>query len=283
MEPRKKGMSLKSQRVLANVVLIIISIICLFWFYVLVINCTRSNSELNRGFTPIPSTHLLENWKSLSEGTLPIWNGLVNSLIIATCSAALSVYVSALTAYGIHVYRFKGRKFVATFILAVMMIPTQVTALGFLQLIDKMHLMDTWLPLIIPAAAAPATYFYMKQYLESTLPIAIVEASRIDGAGEFRTFNSVVFPIIKPAIAVQAIFCFVASWNNYFTPALVISSEKKKTLPILIAQLRAADWLKFDMGQVYVMIAFAIFPVVIVYLIMSKYIVQGAALGAVKG
>ena len=111
----------------------------------------------------------------------------------------------------------------------------------------------------------------------------ISSGARIDGSGEFRTFNSIVLPLMKPAIAVQAIFGFVSSWNNYFTPALILQSDNKKTLPILIAQLRAADWLKFDMGQVYVMIAFSIFPVIIVYLFLSRYIVQGIALGSVKG
>ena len=164
-----------------------------------------------------------------------------------------------------------------------MMIPGQVTALGFIQFMDKLHLIDTFIPLIVPTIAAPVTFYYMKQYMESTLPLAIIEAARIDGSGEFRTFNNIVLPIMKPAIAVQAIFTFVSSWNNYFVPALILKSDKKKTLPILIAQLRSADWLKFDMGQVYMMIAFSIFPVIIVYIILSRYIVQGIALGAVKG
>ena len=123
----------------------------------------------------------------------------------------------------------------------------------------------------------------MKQYMDSALPLALVEAARIDGAGEFRTFNTIVLPLMKPSIAVQAIFTFVASWNNYFTPALILNKDKVKTLPILIAQLRSADFLKFDMGQVYMMIAFSIFPVIIVYLILSKYIVGGVAVGSVKG
>ena len=79
----------------------------------------------------------------------------------------------------------------------------------------------------------------MKQYMESTLPLSLIEAARIDGSGEFRTFNSIVLPLMKPAIAVQAIFGFVSDWNNYFTPALILQSDNKKTLPILIAQLRA--------------------------------------------
>ena len=149
--------------------------------------------------------------------------------------------------------------------------------------VSKMKLEDSFIPLIVPSIAVPVTFFYMKQYMESSLPLSLIEAARIDGSGEFRTFNAIVLPLMKPAIAVQAIFTFVSSWNNYFTPALILHDDKKKTLPILIAQLRGADWLKFDMGQVYVMIAFSIFPVIVVYLILSKHIVQGVALGSVKG
>ena len=275
--------SVHARRLIAYIVLILVSFLCLFWFYVLFINATRSNSELTRGFTAIPSTHLLENWINLKNGTLPIFNGILNSLFVALSSAVLSTYFSTMTAYAIHCYDFKLKKFMFTFILAVMMIPTQVTALGFLQLIDKMHMDDSFIPLIVPAVAAPAVFFYMKQYMDATLPLSLVEAARIDGSGEFRTFNQIVVPLMKPAIAVQAIFCFVTSWNNYFTPALVLHTDTKKTLPILIAQLRSADWLKFDMGQVYVMIAFSIFPVIVVYLLLSRYIVGGVTLGGVKG
>ncbi len=279
----KKGMGLHARRVLAYIVLIVISFFCLFWFYVMFINATRSNGELQSGFTAIPSTHLLVNWNNLIKGTLPIWSGMFNSLLISACSALLCTYFSTMTAYAIHAYEFKLKKYIYPFILMIMMIPTQVTALGFIKLVNKMNLMDSFIPLIIPAIASPVVFFYMKQYMESALPMSLIEAARIDGSGEFHTFNSIVLPLMKPAIAVQAIFTFVSNWNNYFTPALILHADKKKTLPILIAQLRAADWLKFDMGQVYVMITFSILPVIIVYLILSKHIVQGIALGSVKG
>lgn len=279
----KKGVGLHARRVIAYVVLTIITFFCLFWFYILFINATRSNGELQAGFTLAPSTHLVENWTNLVNGMLPIWNGMLNSLIVAVCSAALCVYFSTMTAYAIHAYDFKLKKIIYPFILMIMMIPTQVTALGFVKLVSNMRLEDSFIPLIIPTIATPVTFFYMKQYMESSLPLSLIEAARMDGSGEFRTFNTIVLPLMKPAIAVQAIFTFVSSWNNYFTPALILHDDKKKTLPILIAQLRAADWLKFDMGQVYVMIAFSIFPVIVVYLILSKHIVQGVALGSVKG
>lgn len=279
----KKGMGIHARRALAYIVLVIISFFCLCWFYILFVNATRSNSELARGFRLLPSNNFWKNWTNLVNGTIPILYGLGNSLLVSTLSAVLCTYFSSMTAYAIHAYDFKLKKFMFTFILMIMMIPTQVTALGFVQLVDTLNLRDSFIPLIIPTIAAPVTFFYMKQYMESTLPLAIVESARIDGAWEFRTFNTIVMPMMKPAIAVQAIFTFVSSWNNYFVPALILDSDKRKTLPILIAQLRSADFLKFDMGQVYVMIAFSIFPVIIVYLILSKNIVQGVAMGSVKG
>lgn len=279
-----KGIGIKARRVIAYVVLIFFSILCLIWFYFLFINATRSRGELTTGFTPIPSTHFFDNWRGvLKEGTLPWISGLINSLYISFASAILCTYFSTMTAYAIHAYDFKIKKFMFTFILMVMTIPTQVTALGFIQLIDGMGMSDTFVPLIIPSIASPVVFFYMKQYMESTLPLSLVEAARMDGSGEFRTFNTIVLPLMKPAIAVQAIFTFVSSWNNYFTPALILHEDNKKTLPILIAQLRSADFLKFDMGHVYFSIAFSIFPVIIVYLLLSRFIVQGVALGGVKG
>lgn len=279
----KNGVSLGVRRGIAYTVLVLITFLCLFWFYVLLINATRSNGDLKAGFSPLPGVHLYDNWKNLLAGTLPVWTGMINSLIVSTLCAVFSTYFSTMTAYAIHAYEFKMKKFMFTFILMVMAIPTQVTALGFVQLVAKMNLEDSFLPLIVPTIAAPVTFFYMKQYMDSTLPLSLIEAARIDGAGEFRVFNTIVIPMMKPAIAVQAIFTFVSSWNNYFVPALILHDEKRKTLPILIAQLRSADFLKFDMGQVYMMIAFSIFPVILVYLFLSRFIVQGVALGSVKG
>lgn len=285
MEDKKNnGMSVHARRILAYVVLIIVTIMCLFWFYVLFINATRSNAALKRGFTLIPGAYLGKNLYSLFHNSnLPIFRGLLNSLFIALCTAGLSTYFSTMTAFAIHAYDFKLKKIMFTFILAIMMIPTQVTALGFINMLRKINLMDSFIPLIVPAIAAPAVFFYMKQYMDANIPLDLMESARIDGAGEFRIFNTIALPLMKPAIAVQAIFSFVTSWNNYFTPSLVLKSDNKKTLPILIALLRSADFLKFDMGQVYMFIALAILPVIVVYIFMAKNIVAGMTVGAVKG
>lgn len=271
-----------ARRTVAYIVLIFLSFLCLVWFYVLFINATRSNGQLKAGFQAYPGAYLVKNLYNLFHGATPVVRGMLNSLVIACCNALLCVYFSTMTAYAIHAYEFKGKRAIFTFILAIMMIPTQVTALGFIQLMGKMHLNNTFIPLILPGIASPITFFYMKQYMASNLPGSLIEAARIDGAGEFKIFNTIVLPLMKPAVAVQAIFAFVASWNNYFTPALILSDKMKKTLPILIAELRNSDWKTFDMGQVYAMIAFAIFPVIIVYLILSRYIVGGVTAGGVK-
>jgi len=280
--------SLHNRRITANIVLVLLCIMCLIWFYMLLVNTTRSNDQLGK-FSLVPSGHLIENFKHLFFGTKnysvveDFRLGLLNSAIIAIGSSLLSVYFSAMTAFAIHAYDFKLKKLFYTFILAIMMVPTQVTILGFLDLVDKLHMKNTFWPLIIPAVAAPACFFYMKQYMDSVLPMAIVESSRIDGAGEFKTFNSIILPIMKPAIAVQIIFSFVGSWNNYFTPSLILIDVKKKTLPIMIAGLNSSSPANFDGGRVNAAITFSIVPVAIVYLALSKFIVGGVAMGSVKG
>ncbi|MBQ6638725.1 MAG: carbohydrate ABC transporter permease [Lachnospiraceae bacterium] len=284
MDKEKVTGGIRARRVVANIVLILLCALCLFWFYILFINSTYSNAQLSGGrFHILPGLNFFTNFKNLMGSSINIWRGMLNSVIIAGATAVLSTYFSSMTAYAIHCYDFKLKNVAFTFILMIMTIPTQVTALGFVQFMRNIRLHDTFIPLMLPAIAAPVTFFYMKQYMDSTLPLSIIEAARIDGSGEFRTFNTIVLPMMKPAIAVQAIFTFVGSWNNYFTPALILKSDKNKTLPILIATLRSADYMKFDMGQVYMMIMLSIFPVIVVYLLLSKYIVGGVALGAVKG
>ena len=239
--------------VFAHVLLIFLSFLCLFFFYILIINATHSHAELQRGFYALPGTSFLKNFNNVANnGEFPMMRGIMNSLIVSGCSAAICIYFSALTAYGLYAYDFKLKKVAFTFIMMILVMPTQVTAMGFLRLITKMGMYDSLLP-------------------------------RIDGAKEFRTFNQIVLPIMKPAMAVQAIFTFVGSWNNYFVPALVIQSKEKMTVPILIALLRGADYMNRDMGKIYMMILLAIVPIILVYLLLSKYIIAGVTLGGVKG
>lgn len=238
-------------RIVVYVILIFLSVLCLFSFVMLFINASRSNGQLQAGFTLIPGGHLMDNLKNAwTDSSINIPRGLLNSFLVASATAILTTYFSALTAYGFQAYDFKGKKILFGFIMAIMVIPTQVSASGFVQICYKFGLTNNYLVLILPGIAAPIVFFYIKQYMESNLPMEIVDAARVDGCGEFRTFNTIILPMLKPALAVQLIFSFVQSWNNYFLPSLLLTKAEMKTVPIMIAQLRSADYSKFDMGKV---------------------------------
>ena len=283
-DSRKAKRQLAISRFVVYVILIFLAVLCLFSFYMLFVNATRSNADLQGGFRLLPSNYFFKNLvNAWTDSSINIPRGMLNSFIIAACTAVLSTYFSALTAYGIHAYDFKLKKVAFTFIMAVMVIPTQVSAVGFYQMCVKLGWTNSYIPLIVPGIAAPVVFFYMKQYMESVLPMEIIDAARVDGSGEFHTFNTIILPMLKPALAVQMIFNFVQSWNNYFMPALLLDKAEMKTVPLMIAQLRSADYSKFDMGKVYMFILLAILPVVVVYLCLSKFIIKGVTAGSVKG
>lgn len=283
-DSRKAKAMLTLSRVVVYIILMFLSVLCLFSFYMLIINATRSNADLQGGFRLLPQGNFLINLKNAwTDVSINVPRGMVNSFLVAASTALVTTYFSALTAYGLHAYDFKLKKAATTFILAVMVIPKQVSATGFVQMCYKLGWTDNYLPLILPGIAAPVVFFYMKQYMASVLPMEIVDAARVDGSGEFFTFNRIVLPMVKPALAVQLIFSFVESWNNYFLPALILNKNEMKTVPIMIAQLRSADYSKFDMGKVYMFILLAILPVLIVYIFLSRFIIKGVTAGSVKG
>lgn len=298
---KSQAKMLSSRRIICYAVLVLLAILSLFPFYIMVVNATRSHPQIQSGFSAIPGTQLWlhikqfiksERWFDVVAGqqverkvygtSYPIFRGLGNSFLVAIFTAAFTTYFSAMTAYGIYMYNFKGKKTAFKFIMAVMMVPTQVSTLGFLQLITKLGIMNSYIPLIIPAIAAPVVFFYMYQSMEATLPYSIVEAARVDGSNEFYTFNAIVCPMLKPAFAVQSIFAFVSSWNNYFVPALVISDKKLWTVPIVIANARSADYMMFDLGVNYTLMTVAILPLIVIYFLLSRYIIGGVTAGGVK-
>ena len=281
---KRASISLIIQRTLVYTILVLLTLIVLFIFYILIMNSTRLNAEIQQGFSFLPGNQFFINFdKMISNQNFKILRATGNSLFIAMLSATCATYFNAMAAYGIHMYHFKGRKLAFTFILVVMMIPTQVSSLGLVRILYTIGLIDSYIPLIVPSVAAPAVFFFIKQYLDSTLPYEVVESARVDGASEFRILHQIVLPIISPALAVQFIFSFVASWNNYFLPALIIQTNTKRTIPLVIAGLQSSSPDMFDLGPVYMLLVVAIIPLLIIYLIFSKKIIKGVTLGSVKG
>ncbi|SFR63488.1 carbohydrate ABC transporter permease [Anaeromicropila populeti] len=284
----KKGeqaqLSILIQKILRNAICIFLCVLSLIPFWIMIVNATRSNVDIQSKFTLLPSTYFFSNVNKLlvqCNKTVPLWRYMINSLVISGFSTILTVYFSTMTAYGVSVYKFKGSKFAWTFILAIMMIPMQVTAIGFYKFMLQIHLTNNYIPLIIPAIAAPSTVFFMKQYMQSALPLEIIDAARIDGSSEFNTFNRIAMPLMKPAVATQAIFGFILSWNNLFTPSLLLSASSKYTLPMFVQLLRGERF-RTDYGIIYVGLVITIMPIFIVYFALSKYIIAGVALGGVK-
>lgn len=281
--------SITIKSVLIFIVLILLTIICIGPIYIMVMNATRSHSEIVLdGISLIPGKELLNNLKELQTSSLyssfyhPLV-GMKNSLIIAASCCVLTVFFSGLTAYGLVVYDFKMSGPMFTFILAVMMVPTQVTSVGFLNLVVNLNMLDSYIPLIIPSIAAPAIVFFMRQSMLSTFPLDIIEAARIDGSGEFRTFLTISIPMMKPAFAVQAIFAFIQKWNDYYNQSLVLVSNKASqlTMPMMIQKVISIDRTP-NQGANYLAITLSIIPVIVIYLCLSKFIIAGVAAGGVK-
>ena len=271
----------KLSKILLYAITIFITIITLIPIWITFVNASRSTNEILQGVSFIPSSHFIENYNNLVEKGFNLGRGLLNSFTIAGLATLLNVYFSALTAYGIKAYNFKYKKQVYALILLLIMLPAQLGFIGFYKYMVALGLINTYVPLILPAMAAPATVFFIKQYMDSVFSPSLVEAARIDGAGEFAIFNKIIFPIMKPAIATTGIMGFVGTWNNFMTPYIMLTEQEKYTLPMLV-QLLKSDIYKTDYGAIYLGIFLSILPVIIVFILFSKHIVSGVVAGGVK-
>ena len=279
----------KSLKVSRNISKTIIYVVCIFLavlsifpFWIMFMNATRGTFEIQQNSIGLlPSKYLLSNFKILSGKSFNASTGFFNSMIISSGATLCAVYFSSLTAYALVAYSWKMRQPFFTFIMAVLMIPAQVSSIGFYQFMYQIHLTNSFIPLILPAIASPAMVFFMRQYLIANLSLDIIDSARIDGSGELYTFNMIVMPIMKPAVATQAIFTFVLSWNNLFLPLILLTDKDKYTMPIMVSLLRG-DIYKTEYGSVYLGLALTVLPLFVVYFMLSKYIIAGVSLGALK-
>lgn len=274
-------MATKIKKGILYLALILLAVICMVPFLLMLVNATRSGREIMTSFTLIPGHSLRDNWDAVF-GFFNLFLGLWNSFKVAVPATILTSYFSALTAYALAVYKFKGKSVIFYTIVIFMMIPGQLSLIGFYNLISGMKLIDSYIPLIVPAIAAPGTVFFLKQYLESVLPMSLLEAARIDGAKEISIFHKIVFPIMVPGVATMAIGGFIGNWNAYLIPLLLLNSPKKFTLPVMIASLNASKDIGTNQGAIYMALAVSIVPILIVFCFCSKYIISSISAGTVK-
>lgn len=273
----------KAFRVFAYALCVFLAILSLFPFIIMLVNATRDTPSIQSNpISFVFGTNLKRNFEILTGKEMfnPMV-GLKNSIIISVGATVLTVYFSTLTAYALVAYEWKLKGPFFAMILAVMMIPATVTSIGFYQFMYRIHWTNNLLPLILPAIAAPGTVFFMRQFMIPALPMEIVQSARVDGASEFRTFNQIVLPIMKPAMATQAIFAFVASWNNLFIPQILLTKKEVYTMPIMVSLLNG-DIYKVEYGAIYLGILLTVLPIFVIYFSLSKYIIAGVALGGVK-
>jgi multiple sugar transport system permease protein len=261
-------------------ILVLISIIPM---YIVINNATRSGQAITAsGFAFLPGSAFSTNLEILLS-QVNIFRGFTNSLFISVTFTLLSGYFSALTAYGFYLYKFKGNKTLFLIIIIFMMIPTQLTFIGFVKLMMKYGFYDTYVPLIIPGIASIGTVFFLRQYASSTLSKEIIESARIDGANELLIFHKIGIPLMMPGIATMSIFAFIASWNNYLGALLMLSTESKLTLPVQLSKLKAMRIWWENQGAIYLGFTFSIVPIIIVFIFASRYLIENIAAGAVKG
>ncbi len=274
-------MATKIKRAILYIALIILGLMCLLPFWLMMVNSTRSGVEITHSFSFLPGHSLKDNWKVLFD-YVNLFLGLFNSFKVAVPATLLTAYFSAITAFGMAMYNWKGNNVLFRVIVIFMMIPAQLSLIGFYNLCQKLHLIDSYVPLIIPAIASPGIVFFLRQYTKATLSKSLMEAARIDGASEIHIFHRIVLPIMAPGIATMSIGTFIGNWNSYLVPLILLNTPKKMTLPVMISTLNAATDLQKNQGAIYLGVAISVVPIIIAFCFFSKYIISSISAGSVK-
>ena len=273
----KKENHAKIGRILTYIVLIFLAIISIVPFYNMIIGCTHDNAALATSFQMLPGSHLMDNYKRLQDN-VNIWRGLANSIFISVTYTLISTYIGALTAYGFAKYKFRGNKVLFWIVLATMMLPGQLGIIGYFQEMNGLGLLDSYLSIIMPSFATPVMVYWIRQYIDAYVPNELMESARIDGCNEFKIFNKIIFPVIIPGVATQAIFTFVGCWNSFVQPSILLFSQEKFTLPILVQQMQGVY--KTDYGVIYLGVTLSVIPILLLFMFCSKKILESSMAGA---
>lgn len=248
----------------------IIAFMSIFPFYWLVVGSTNNTTDITKGKMTF-GNELITNFKKLMEMS-NIEVAFVNTVKITVFTTLLALFVTSLAAYGFEKFKSPGKERVYTVFLLSMMIPFASIMIPLFRLMVKLNLLDSHLAVIIPAIATPFLIFFFRQSFKA-FPTEIVEAARIDGAGEFRIFWRIVIPAMKSTYAAAAIYAFMAQWNNYLWPLIILQSEEQKTLTLVISSLSSAYFV--DYGMLMLGIVIATLPIIIIFLTMQKQFVKG--------
>ncbi len=268
-------------RTLANLFCLVIAIVAFYPFFVMVVSSTHDNFNIMSKINILPGNNLAVNYERLTRN-IDIFNGIKNSLILAVSVTVIETYFAVMAGYAFAKFRFKMRNFLFGVVLVFMMLPGQIGIIGFFKEVQAMHLMNSYIPLIVPSIANCFAVFFYKQYMDTSLPSELIEAAIIDGCREIEIFHRLVLPLMKPAMVTQAVLTFIGTWNSYLNPLILLNDKSKFTLTLLIATVRDAT--HADYGAQYLGMVISIIPTIIIYCFGSKTIMEKITIGAaVKG
>ena len=266
-------------KILVIVVITVLAILFMFPLYWIITGSLKDAMAINAAvpqWWPLEPT--FDNYVRLFEK--PAFRWLMNTVFMAVMAMVLTCATAALAGYALAKKRFIGQAFVFSLFVCAMALPKQVVLIPLLKEMAFLGLHDTIWAVILPTVGWPFGVFLMKQFSE-TIPSELLEAARIDGAGELKTFLTVVLPIIKPGIGALAIFTFITTWNEYFLQLIMLNSSEVLTISLGIAKMQAE--MATDYGLIMAGAALASVPIITIFLMFQKYFTQGITMGAVKG
>ena len=268
-------------RFLANLFCFLVAIMAFYPFFVMVISASHDNFNIMSKINVLPGTKLVENYQRLTRN-INIFSGIKNSLFLSVCVTLVETYFAVMAAYAFSKFQFRFRSFLFGVVLVFMMLPGQIGIIGFYKEVQAMHLMNSYLPLIVPSIANCFAVFFYKQYMDTSLPSELIEAAIIDGCREIDIFHRLVVPIMRPAMVTQAVLTFIGTWNSYLNPLILLNDKSKFTLTLLIATVRDAT--HADYGAQYLGMVISVIPTIVIYCFGSKTIMEKITVGAaVKG
>ena len=279
MENSVQSKKLTPGKVITNVVLVLLAIFFIFPLYWIITGSFKDPIAVNAN-PPVwfPTSPTLNNYERLFQNPALRWLG--NTVFMAVMAMLLTCITASMAGYALAKKRFPGRKLVFSIRICAMALPKQVILIPLLKEMSFFNLHDNIWSVILPTVGWPFGVFLMKQFSE-TIPGEMLEAARIDGAGEVRTFVKIVLPMVTPGIGALAIFTFINSWNDYFLQLIMLNSRNNLTISLGIAKLQAE--MSNDFGLIMAGAALAAIPIIAVFLMFQKYFTQGIAMGAVKG
>ena len=262
-----------------QIILILMTLVMFFPLYIVFVMGTYYSEDIFKGLPMLPSDYFLTNLKLvISKG---FFSAYLNSITVSVASVILSVLVSTMIGFALAKYNFKGKKFIFAFVMAIMMIPGQISMIGYMLEMRKMNLINTLLPLIFTWAAHPLGAFLMMQFISDGIPDELLESARLDGCSEPGIFFKIVIPCIKSGFVTLATLVFLWSWNNYVLPLILINKQELFTIPLMVNNLSNA--FRSDYGAIMCALGLSVLPMIVIFSQCSRTFIQGLAAGAVKG